>query len=60
MKKFEVTLPFFDLDDQMIEVGTVIELDESREEALRKAQVIGKHPIKGDSKKEKKTTKRSG
>ncbi|MCY9758968.1 hypothetical protein M5X06_28090 [Paenibacillus alvei] len=57
MKKFEVISPFLDFDDQTIEIGAIIEIDESRETALKKACVIGEHPIKDESKK--KTTKRS-
>lgn len=57
MKKFEVISPFLDFDDQTIEIGAVIELDDNREAVLKKACVIGEHPIKDESKK--KTTKRS-
>lgn len=57
MKKFEVISPFIDFDDRVVDIGTVIEVDEGREEALKKAHVIGTQPIVEDNKK--KTTKRS-
>lgn len=57
MKKFEVISPFIDFDDRVVDIGDVIEVDEGREEALRRARVIGTQPLVDDSKK--KTTKRS-
>ncbi|EHQ63672.1 hypothetical protein PDENDC454_04374 [Paenibacillus dendritiformis C454] len=61
MKKFEVISPYLDKDNQVIESGAIIELDEVSEAVFRKAYLIGACPVEtnGENKKEKKVTKRS-